>query len=70
MDGFATEQWAKLTNPERIEHCRMAAREADQFAQQATSSGLKSAYTALAAQWHMLATEIERSGYPGRFERF
>jgi hypothetical protein len=60
MDGFTAERWSKLTNAERIEHCQMAAREADTFAQSA-GPGLRGMYEKLAAQWQALAAEIERT---------
>jgi hypothetical protein len=60
MDGFTAEGWSKLTNAERIEHCQMAAREADTYAQSATPE-LRVKYEKLAAQWRDLAAEIERT---------
>jgi hypothetical protein len=60
VDGFSADKWEKLSDVERIEYCRMAAREADTYAQSA-SPELKKVYKDLAAQWHMLAAEIERS---------
>ena len=60
MDGFSADRWSKLTNAERIEHCQMAAREADTYAQSA-SPELRGMYEQLAAQWRGLAAEIERT---------
>ena len=60
MDGFTAERWSKLTNTERIEHCEMAAREADTFAKSA-SPELRTMYEQLAAQWLALAAEIGRT---------
>ena len=60
MDGFSSDNWEKLSEAERVEHCRMAAREADTYAQLARPE-LKRVYRDLAAQWHMLAAEIDRT---------
>ena len=59
VDGFSADRWKKLSDAERIEHCRMAAREADAYAELARPE-LQTVYKDLAAQWHMLASEIER----------
>jgi hypothetical protein len=61
VDGFSSDKWGKFTDAERIEHCRMAAREADTYAQLAASPELKKVYQDLAAQWHMLAAEMEQT---------
>jgi hypothetical protein len=58
MDGITADVWSKLTNAERIEHCHMAAKEADSYAQSA-SPDMREAYKLLADQWRMLAAEIE-----------
>ena len=58
MDGFNAKDWEKATNAERVEHCRMAAREAETFAARA-SSELRPVYKELAASWRVLAAEIE-----------
>lgn len=60
MDGFTAERWSELTDAERIEHCQMAAREADTYAQSA-SAELRGMYEQLAAQWQALAGEIART---------
>jgi hypothetical protein len=60
VDGFSADKWEKLSDAERIEHCRMAAREAETFAQLARPE-LQAVYKDLAASWHMLAGEIEAS---------
>jgi hypothetical protein len=59
MDGFTADLWSKLTKAERIEHCRLAAREAEAYARSASPES-RQAYKNLAAQWHRLAAEIER----------
>jgi hypothetical protein len=59
MDGFDADKWGKFTDVERIEFCRMAAREAETYAQLARPD-LKRAYKDIAAQWHLLSAEIER----------
>ena len=59
MDGFSPDQWSKLTNAERLEHCRMAAREAEAYAKSA-SPDLRELYNNLTAQLHLLAAEIKR----------
>ena len=58
MDGFSADQWEKLTNEQRIAHCLMAAREAETFAEKA-SPELRQAYKDLAANWNVLATELQ-----------
>jgi hypothetical protein len=60
MDGFSAADWHKLTNKQRIEHCVMAAREAESFAQMAKPE-LRKIYIQLAEQWRALADEIEHS---------
>jgi len=61
MDWLSGEEWTNLSNAERIEHCRAAAREAES---QAQIAGLekRDIYERLAAQWHMLAEEMESAG--------
>ena len=51
MDGFDADKWGKPSDVQRIEYCRMAAREADTYAQLARPD-LKENYKNLAAQWH------------------
>jgi len=60
MDGFNAHEWEKATNAARIEHCRMAAREAEAFAEMA-SIELRPVYTELATSWKVLAAEIEQA---------
>jgi hypothetical protein len=60
MDGFSAHEWEKATNVERIEHCRMAAREAETFAEMA-SNELRPVYKDLAASWKVLAAEIQQA---------
>jgi hypothetical protein len=60
MDGFSAENWAKLSNAERMEYCQQAAREAESYSRSAAPE-LRSVYKQLADQWRALATEIERS---------
>ncbi len=59
MDGFSAETWAKLTNAERLELCRTAAKEAEVCAKEA-GPPMRDMYKKLATQWLELATEIER----------
>jgi hypothetical protein len=61
MDGLSRDGWAKLSDAERIEHCRAAAREAESQAQIAALK-MRDIHKRLAAQWHMLAAEIESAG--------
>ena len=58
MDGFSAQEWEKLNNKDRIAHCVMAAREAETFAQKA-SPDLRQAYKDLAANWSVLAAELQ-----------
>jgi hypothetical protein len=59
MEGFTSaDAWAKLTNAERIEHCRIAAREAEASAKSAAPA-LREVYTTLAAKWLVLADQLE-----------
>ncbi len=58
MDGFSADRWEKLSDTERIEHCQMAAREANAYAELARPE-LRAVYKDLAAQWDMLAAEID-----------
>lgn len=61
MDDFSADKWAKLSNAERIEFCRKAARQAEAAAEAETTDRLCiQAYRNLAAQWRALAAEIER----------
>ncbi len=60
MDGFKAHDWEKATNAERIEHCRMAAREAETFAAMA-SPELQPVYKELSASWKILAAEIQEA---------
>jgi len=59
MGGFRADKWQKLSDPERIKYCREAAREAAAFGKSARPE-LRQFYRDLAAQWHSLATEIQR----------
>jgi HD superfamily phosphohydrolase YqeK len=61
MDGLSGEDWANFSDAERIEHCRAAAREAESQAQIAGLE-MRDVYKRLAAQWHMLAEEMESAG--------
>ena len=58
MPKFGSE-WAKLSDGERVAHCRQAAREAEQRAATA-SPDLRSVYDELAEHFWHLAAEIER----------
>ena len=60
MDGFSAHEWEKATNAQRIEHCQMAASEAEAFAEMA-STELRSVYKELAASWRVLAGEIQQT---------
>jgi hypothetical protein len=60
VDGFSADKWEKLSDAERIEHCRVAAREAETYAQLARPE-LQAVYKDHAASWHLLAAEIEAS---------
>ena len=64
MDEFHAEEWQKLTDAERVRHCRMAAREAETFAQLA-SPELCQFYKDLTASWNLLAAEIEQASRIG-----
>jgi len=61
MDDFSADGWAKLSVAGRIERCRMAAREAERYAKSAAPE-LRDLYWRLAAQWRLLAIEIDRYG--------
>jgi uncharacterized protein YaaW (UPF0174 family) len=60
MDGFNAHEWEKATTAGRIEHCRMAAREAETFAEMA-SNELRPFYKELAVSWKVLAAEIQQA---------
>jgi len=60
MDGFSAERWSKLTDAQRIEHCQMAAREIDTYAESAGPILLER-YQRLAAQWRALAIALGQS---------
>ena len=68
MDGFTADLWSKLTQAERIEHCRTTALEAEAYARSASPES-RPAYKDLAAQWHRLAAEIERESKLSRLGR-
>jgi hypothetical protein len=59
MDGFSAHEWSKLTTTEQLVHCRLAALGAETYARSA-SSDLRELYKELAAQWRLLAVEVER----------
>ena len=59
MDGFTADLWAKLTHAERIEHCRLAANEAERYAKNASPDS-RPLYQQLADQWQKLAAEMAR----------
>ena len=59
MDGFTGDLWSKLTVNERLEHCRLAAQEAERYASNA-SPHTRPIYQELAVQWLRLAEEIAR----------
>lgn len=59
MDGFTADIWSKLTIDERVEHCRLAAQEAERYASNA-SPDTRPLYQQLADQWHKLAAEMAR----------
>jgi len=61
MDDFKADRWPDLSNAERIELCRIAARDAEADAKSAELAS-RHLYKNLAAQWLMLAAEIERHG--------
>ena len=66
VGGFSAKKWEKLSDPERIEYCRTSAREAAAFGKLARPE-MRQFYRDLAAQWRMLANEIEsRSGLKGK----
>ena len=54
-------EWAKLTVLERIARCHDFAREAMQMAQ-ATHPHMTQKFRDLAAEWNLLAAEMENSG--------
>lgn len=60
MKDFSAVEWATLSIAERIELCRVAARQAEADAKTADPPSMQ-AYTNLAMQWRLLATEIERT---------
>jgi hypothetical protein len=55
---FGADKWSELSKAERIERCRMAAREAESFAKSAGPES-RPLYYKLVARWHILADEIE-----------
>ena len=57
MDGLTADLWSKLTAPERVEHCRLAAQEAQRYAETA-SPATRPRYQQLADEWLALAAEI------------
>ena len=59
MDGFSSDSWSKLTIEERLEHCRLAAQEAERYASNA-SPDTRPLYKELAEQWQKLAAEMRR----------
>ena len=61
MHDFNADTWSKLSVSERIEHCRMAARQAEADAKTADPAS-RQIYKNIAAQWRVLAIEIERYG--------
>ena len=60
MDGFSAERWSKLTDAHRVEHCQMAAREIDTYAE-SVGPTLRERYQRLAAQWPALAIALDQS---------
>lgn len=58
MDVLDADQWSKFTEAERIQQCRIAARQAEGYAKTA-SPDLREIYKNLTAQWDNLADEIE-----------
>ena len=56
---FRADKWSELSKAERIERCRMAAREAEAFAKSANPES-RPLYKTLVEHWHILAAEIER----------
>ena len=62
MGDFSADKWPKLGIAGRIAFCRMAAREAEAAAKSA-SPDLRDLYWKLAAQWRLLASEMERRDY-------
>ena len=54
------DQWSKVTEAERIQQCRIAARQTEAYAKTARPD-LREIYSNLAAQWNNLADEIEAS---------
>jgi hypothetical protein len=63
MNRFAAEEWAKLTNYERMNHCNFMAKEAIKHRETA-SRPLGDAYLHLAEYWLRLGMEL------GREEKF
>jgi len=62
MKDFSLE-WPKLSNAERVAFCESAARQAEAEAETSDPS-CRQAYRTLAAQWRLLAVEIERKHGP------
>ena len=54
---FAADEWAALTNAERIKRCQRMAEEAMKLAKDASPS-LADGYLQLAEQWLKLATDL------------
>ena len=52
-------EWARMTVAERVARCHSFAREAIQLAQ-AARPDMKQKYRDIAAQWNMLAAEMEK----------
>jgi len=61
MAEFSAEIWSALSIAERLKLCRMAARDAEAAALSAEPD-LLPLYKDLAAQWRLLAIEVERHG--------
>jgi len=53
------DQWSKLTDAERIQHCRTAARQTEAYAKTAGPDLREIIYKDIAAQWDNLADELE-----------
>jgi hypothetical protein len=58
MDFTTSEEWAKLSNAERIAHCQKAASDAEAQAEGANAT-MREIYNRLAAQWRRVADDIE-----------
>ena len=58
---FNAEEWKSLSNSERVRRCTLLAEEAQNLAEEATESNLKTMFVMIAQEWLKVAKAISTS---------